>query len=209
MPCFGIFGLDLKKKLLSYLKSAPSNLSNCKMSQNVWDQKCLIWVLILKNYFHIWNQHLRVCLIAKICEEIKVPKFEKKHAFFWNFWAKILKNCCQIWNQHLWICLIPIYREIVKMPKFGNKCALFRYFWAKILKPYCHIWYQHLRIGVIAKFWKETGMVKFRTKNALFWYFWSKMPYLCIFGQEFWKGLCHIWNKHPQIRLLAKFHEKT
>ena len=39
MPCFGIFGLDLKKKLLSYLKSAPSNLSNCKILLK--KQKCI------------------------------------------------------------------------------------------------------------------------------------------------------------------------
>ena len=29
-----IFGLEIKKKLLSYLKSAPLNLSNCKVSRN-------------------------------------------------------------------------------------------------------------------------------------------------------------------------------
>ena len=39
MPRVGIFGLEFKQKLLSYLKSAPSNLSSCKISQK--KQKCL------------------------------------------------------------------------------------------------------------------------------------------------------------------------
>ena len=35
MPYFGIFGQEFKKKLLSYLKSAPSNLSICKISRKI------------------------------------------------------------------------------------------------------------------------------------------------------------------------------
>ena len=52
-------------------------------------------------------------------------------------------------------------------------------------------------------------MPKFWTKNALFGYFWPKMSYLGIFGLDFWKYYCHIWNQHPQIYLIAKFCEKT
>ena len=37
---FGYFGLEFKKKLLSYLKSAPSNLSICKISRK--NKKSLI-----------------------------------------------------------------------------------------------------------------------------------------------------------------------
>ena len=74
MPKFGTknvwFGVFLNwnlKTILSYLKSAPSNLSNCKISRKnknmtkIWDQKCLIWARILKNYCHFWNQHLQIC----------------------------------------------------------------------------------------------------------------------------------------------------
>ena len=51
MSYLGIFGYEFLKKLLSYLKSAPSNLSNCKSlrkNKNAWicDQKCLIWVFL-------------------------------------------------------------------------------------------------------------------------------------------------------------------
>ena len=35
------------------------------------------------------------------------------------------------------------------------------------------------------------------------------MPYLGIFGQDFQKNYCHIWNQHLQICVFAKFHEKT
>ena len=49
-----IFGLEFKKKLLWYFKSAPLDLSNCKRLWNnknayIWDQKCLIWVFLTKN----------------------------------------------------------------------------------------------------------------------------------------------------------------
>ena len=50
---------------------------------------------------------------------------------------------------------------------------------------YCHIWNQHPRICLIARYRGKTEMAKFGSKNDLFAYFWPKMPYLCIFGQEF------------------------
>ena len=42
------------KTILSYLKSTPSNLSNCKISREnknacIWDQRCFIWVFLTKN----------------------------------------------------------------------------------------------------------------------------------------------------------------
>ena len=39
MPYLSIFGLELFKQMLSYLKSAPSSLCNCKILQK--KQKCL------------------------------------------------------------------------------------------------------------------------------------------------------------------------
>ena len=32
-------------------------------------------------YCHIWNQHPRICLIAKFCEKPKIPKFGTKNAY--------------------------------------------------------------------------------------------------------------------------------
>ena len=48
---FGYFWARILKKLLSYLKSAPSNLSICKISRKnknayIWDQICLFCVFL-------------------------------------------------------------------------------------------------------------------------------------------------------------------
>ena len=61
------------------------------------------WARILKSYCHIWNQHPRICLIAKICEKTKMPKFGTKGALLlsylksapWNF-----SNCKIRWWPH-------------------------------------------------------------------------------------------------------------
>ena len=34
------------------------------------------------------------------------------------------------------------------------------------------------------------------------------MPYFGIFGLEFSKIYCHIWNQHPRVWLNRKFREK-
>ena len=67
------------KKLQSYLKSAPSNLCNCKILQKnkkclnfgpklpdlgIFDQKCLIWVFLSMN-----------CKRAIVSFEVRTPKF--------------------------------------------------------------------------------------------------------------------------------------
>ena len=100
MSFFGIFGQEFFKKLLSYLKSAPSSLSNCKISQKTKMHKfrtknALFRYLCtrnLENYCHVWNQHIRICLIAKFCEETKMPKFGTKMPFL-----SIFDQECLIW----------------------------------------------------------------------------------------------------------------
>ena len=52
---------------------------------------------------NIWNQHPRICLIAKFRRKTKMYKFGTKIALFGYFWARILRNYCHIWNQHLQI----------------------------------------------------------------------------------------------------------
>ena len=52
-------------------------------------------------------------------------------------------------------------------------------------------------------------MAKFGIKNALFGYFSPIVFYWGIFGQEFLKYYCHIWNQHPQICLILRFCERT
>ena len=76
------------------------------------------WAGIWKQYCHIWDQHPRICLIEKICEIMKMPKFGTKHVLFGCFWAEIWKQYCHISNQHPRICLIAQFRELIKMSKF-------------------------------------------------------------------------------------------
>ena len=89
--------------------------------------------------------------------------------------------------SNLSICKIS--RKKTKMPKFGTKKASFGYFWGGFWKQYCHIWNQHPRIFLIAKFHGKTKCLNLG----------SKMPYLSIFGLEFKKNYCHVWNQHLQI----------
>ena len=149
---------------MSYLKSAPSNLSICKIWQKTKMPKFgtknalfgYFWARILKNYCHIWNQHLRISVIAKFCEETKMPKFGTKNdllgifdqeCVIWVFLGKnVLKDYCHIWNQHPQICLFAKFHEKEKISKSGTKNTLFWYFWARILKNYRHIWNQHSQI---------------------------------------------------------------
>ena len=96
------------EKQLSYLKSAPSNLSNCKIlwknkNSSNRDQKCLIWVfwqkmpymsifgLEFEKKYHIWNQRPWICLVSKFGATLKIRKFEIKNARFGYFWAGIWK----------------------------------------------------------------------------------------------------------------------
>ena len=149
---------------------------------------------ILKNYCHTWNQHLRINVIAKFCDETKMPKCGTKNALLgifdqecliWVFLGKNFKwNYCCIWILHPQICLFGKFHEKTKLPKFGTKNAWFGYFWARLWKQYCHIWNQHRRICLNAKFLRKRKMPKFGTKNDLLGYFWSKIPYFRLFGLE-------------------------
>ena len=96
MPYLRIFGLEFENNL-SYLISAPSNLSNRKTSrknkncQN-WDQKCLIWVFLgwnLMSYLKSTPSNLSNCKISG--KNIKMVKFVSKSALFRCFWARIWK----------------------------------------------------------------------------------------------------------------------
>ena len=165
---------------MSYLKSAPSNLSNYKISRFRTKNALLRYFLTIswKNYCHIWNEHLRICLISKFCKETKMPKFGTKNAIFCYFWLKMhylsifrktfKKNHCPIWNQHPQICLLQNFHEKTKIPNFEIKNAWFIYFWTGIWTQYCHIWNQHPRFCLTAEFRGKTKRPKFGTKNALF-----------------------------------------
>ena len=145
MPHLSTFDWNLKM-ILSYLKSAPSNLSNCKISRK--NKKKLkfgikntlfgyFWARISKNYCHIWNQLPQICLIVKFFRKTKMPKCGIKNALHRHFWTPILNSYCHIWNRHLRFCLITKFCAEMKMSKFGTRNALFKYFWLKM--PYLGI----------------------------------------------------------------------
>ena len=50
------------------------------------------WAGIWKYYFHVSNQHPRICLVAKFGAKIKILKFGTENALFGYFWARTLKN---------------------------------------------------------------------------------------------------------------------
>ena len=50
------------------------------------------WAIVLKNYYHIWNQYPWICLIGKFCGKTEKPKFGTKNALFGYFWARNLNN---------------------------------------------------------------------------------------------------------------------
>ena len=83
----------------------------------------------MKNYCNFWNQHPRICLIAKY------SRFWTKNDLWKYFLTIIFKSYCHIWNQYLRICLILKFREKTKMPKFGTKSAILGTFDQK-----CIIW---------------------------------------------------------------------
>ena len=74
IPYLGFFGKKVKKKLLSYSKSASLNLSICIFHEKTkilkFGTKHALFgyfsARLLKNFCHIWNQHPRIYLIAKI-----------------------------------------------------------------------------------------------------------------------------------------------
>ena len=42
------------------------------------------------------NQHPQICVIAKFCQKIKMPKLWTKNALFGYFQARTLKKYCHI-----------------------------------------------------------------------------------------------------------------
>ena len=113
---FEYFWARIFKKLFSYLKLAPSNLSICKISQKnnnvlICDEKCLIWVFLgytfkkILSYLKLALPNLSNCKILQ-----KNPKKHERlnlgpkmpYFIFGYFGARILKNLLSYltWDQH-------------------------------------------------------------------------------------------------------------
>ena len=138
MSYFGIFGLEFEKTVaifeINTLKFVWLQIS--RKNKNVSNASLgYFWAGIWKKYCHIWNQHPRLCLIAKFYKKTKIPKFGTKNALFGYFWTRILKNYCHIGNQLLRICLLAKFCEETKMPNLGLKMPFLSIFDQK-----CLIW---------------------------------------------------------------------
>ena len=128
-----------------------------------------IFGLEFKNICHILKQHLRICLIAKFCEIMKMAKFETKKALRRYFCARVLKNFCHVWNQQPQICLTTKFREKTKIPKFGTKNGWFGYFDQNYLiwvKKYIVIFEISSLEFVFVKFGAKIKILKFENKNS-------------------------------------------
>ena len=126
----------------------------------------------LKNYCHIWNQHARICTMAKFRAKIKILKCRIKNALFRCFGQQLWKTVVIF---EIWICPIAKFGAKIIALKFGNKQAWFGYLWAGSWKYYCYNWNQRPRICLIAKFGTKIKIFKFGTKNALLGYVWAGM----------------------------------
>ena len=150
----------------------------------------ILGLVFLKTYYHIWNQHPWVCLIAKFCKKKqkylnigpKMPYFIFGLFLGWNFRKLLwyLKSApSNLSNAE--------FRE--KMKILGAKLPYLRIFGLEFSKDYCHIWNRHPWIYLNAKFREKMKMPKFRNKNDLFEYFWARI----------FKNYCLLWNQQPQI----------
>ena len=81
------------------MKSAPSNLSNCKISQKIKSKfgtkNALFgyfWTRIWKSYCRVWNQQPRICLIAKFCKKQKLLNLGQKKPYLGTFALEFFKK---------------------------------------------------------------------------------------------------------------------
>ena len=81
-------------RILKTIVRFEINLSNCKIlwnNENAYKfgtKSALFgyfWARILKQYRHVRNQHLPISVIAKFCEETKMPISWNKNALFGYF----------------------------------------------------------------------------------------------------------------------------
>ena len=95
---FGCFSEHFWKTIVLFVISAHPNLSYSKVwCRNILNlgAKMSVWVFYdwnYKTYCHIWNQHLKTCLTAKIRGKTKMPKFGSKIPYLGIFDLEIENN---------------------------------------------------------------------------------------------------------------------
>ena len=96
---FRYFGEQIEKDIAIF---AISPLKVESFKQNVRNfslvPKLLSLDRHLKNYWHIWNQHPRICRNAEFQAKVQNPKFSTKNTLFGYVWDRTWVNYCRIWN---------------------------------------------------------------------------------------------------------------
>ena len=137
------------EELFSYLKSAPSNLLDCKVlcknkNPQIWEwslNKLLIYSKPAPSDFSIQ------CFVPNkkfSCLGLRIPYL---CILYFNFEKK---NYHHAWNQHLWFCRNAKFHAKVKTAKLGTKNAWV--FLSCNFKNYCHIWHQDSWINQMEQF---------------------------------------------------------
>ena len=138
------------------------------------DQKCLIWLFLVKNLKKLlscFKSTPSSLINCKVSYKNKQLKIETKMNYFGYFWTRILKNYCHISNHHFQTWLIRNSCKKIKIAKNCKKNVLFVYFWSRTWKNYCHILNRHPQIWLLAKFHKKTKRAKNWIKKAVFFVF--------------------------------------
>ena len=132
MPCFGIFRLEFETTVVTYEISTfkfvyLQNFTKKQKEPNFGTKNP--WFMyfsagIWKQYCHIWNQHTRICLIAKFHEKRKIcltlgPKVPYLVIFGQGLW----KYYCHISNQHPQCYLIATFAKKQKSLNLGPKMS--------------------------------------------------------------------------------------
>ena len=91
-----------------------------------------LWVGMLKNYCHIYNQRPSICVIAKFRAKTRIPKFGTKKVLFGSFGQQFRKTMVLFATSALEFALLQSLVQNIKILISGTKNARFPYFWAGI-----------------------------------------------------------------------------
>ena len=92
------------------------------------------WAGILKNYYHIWNEHPQVCLIAKFHSKMKILKFRTTNTLLACFAQQLWKTFVTFKISPLEFVLLQSLVQIKKPFNLGPKIPGFGFFLSSYLK---------------------------------------------------------------------------
>ena len=154
------------------MKSAPSNLSNCRIlwlkknasscnqkirylgmfGVDLWKAIVIFEMTTLK-FVKLQYLTIKTKILGFKINNLLLGIFEQD-CFIWLFKVQnFLKNYSHIWNQHCEFCQIAKFCRKPKRLRFVTKVALFGLMWVRILKIIVLYENQHPQISQIGKFY--------------------------------------------------------